>query len=129
MAEGQTLRAALARPSASEAEWPATVRKFAAAYAIWHELHEADLALLSLGHISATDALVAAQLLSATNQITVYYSRGFEVRARALQTNVEAAIAYFSEALHISPTINVAVLAPADWALANYRFQVPYGTP
>lgn len=132
MAEGQTLRGALSLRSSSAAERQAAVDKFAAAYAIWQELkepREADLAMLSLGITSASAALVAAKLPSSTNKMTVFYSPGFEARALAMRTNLEAALAFFTAKLHVSLIINLAILNQTDWPLPNRQFQVPYGTP
>ena len=127
MVEGQTQRATLnARSSAAERQ--AVVQQFAAARAIWQDLkesREANLALLSLRRTDPTAALVAAQLPSSTNKMTVYYSPGNEARALAMRTNVEEALAFLQANFPLSPTISLAVLNEADWALVGGNS--PYG--
>lgn len=38
-------------------------------------------------------------------------------------------MAFFTTQLHVSPSINLAILNQADWSLPNRQFRVPYGTP
>jgi len=127
MAAGQAQRATLnARSSAAERQ--AVVQQFATARAIWQELkesREAELALLSLRRTDPTAALVAAKLPSSTNKLTVYYSPGNEARALAMRTNLEDALAFLQAHFHLSPTITLAILNQADWALVSGNS--PYG--
>ena len=59
----------------------------------------------------------------------VYYSRGYEDRARAIGRQVAASNVFYRDSLSADVNIRVALLDPADFERAGFDHGLPYGLP
>jgi hypothetical protein len=59
----------------------------------------------------------------------VYYSRGYEDRARAIGRQVSASNVFYRDSLKADADIRVALLDPADFERAGFVHGLPYGLP
>ena len=88
---------------------------------------EASRALLApLRDENQPAALDILDLSSVAGPVPVYYSRGYEARARTLQAQATRAVDYFSAQLEVRPAIVLAVLAQRDW---EWLADIGYGMP
>jgi hypothetical protein len=63
---------------------------------------------------------------SFTNKITVYYSLGYEKRAKELQSMIEEAMGFYERKLKMRVELNLAVLTQDQWKQVR---SAPYGLP
>jgi hypothetical protein len=63
---------------------------------------------------------------SITNKITVYYSPGYEQRAKELQSMVEDAMGFYERKLKVKVELSLAVLTRDQWKQVR---SAPYGLP
>ena len=63
---------------------------------------------------------------SLTNKITVYYSPGYEKRARELQSMIEEAMGFYERKLKVKVDLNLAVLTQDQWMQVR---KTPFGLP
>jgi hypothetical protein len=78
-------------------------------------------------HLDPEGALQSSGLPSALGDIPMYYSRGFERRARDLRERLTAPMKFFESKLQVRPRLVVAVLARDDWT--RLTAFPPYGMP
>src|SRR5690349_19876136 len=64
---------------------------------------------------------------SFTNRVTVYYSTGYDGRARELGGLLGEALRFYEEKLKIKPELSLAVLSRPDWGRVETR--APFGLP
>lgn len=63
---------------------------------------------------------------SFTNKLTVYYSPGYEKRAKELQSMIEEAMGFYERKLKVKVDLNLAVLTQDQWTQVR---KTPYGLP
>jgi hypothetical protein len=57
----------------------------------------------------------------------VYFSTGFEKRAKEIEKNVGGALSFYKDVLNFKPDVTILVLSPADWS--KYSRSPVYGMP
>ncbi len=78
------------------------------------------------GEMNALQKVQALKNPSLTNKITVHYSRGYEKRARELQSMLEEAMRFYERKLKSKVELSLAVLTPDQWKQVR---PMPYGLP
>ena len=92
-------------------------------------LGEVDLTRTIGAQLLEADAAAAFSALGlhvAAGAVPVYFSRGFDQRARALRDALTRAVEHFGTRIDVRPPVALAVLGRADWQAVT---SLPYGMP
>jgi hypothetical protein len=88
------------------------------------DLAQGMAAVVGFSHPTILFETLDIQRLPGT--VPVYFSRGYEARARTLRDGLARAVDHFDVRLKVRPPVTLAVLAKEDWQAAS---GVPYGMP
>jgi hypothetical protein len=107
-----------------------TVRRIQRAIATARKAGDTIASHALFGRLLGTDPRAALDSLDVPTMpgtVKVYHSRGYEARARSLQTQVTRAVDYYAKRLQIRPTIVMAVLAQEEsQALSGNVYGFPW---